>query len=112
MAVTVDFFSLLYYRISMEVLSAVIFLILGLISFKNTRLSYAIFGFLSFLAPTLTGTFSSMPRYILVMFPVFIMIGSWLNGDSHKMRRWAYYSISTVLLAVNTALFLAGRFLA
>ncbi|MEK7110982.1 MAG: mannosyltransferase family protein [Patescibacteria group bacterium] len=112
MAVTVDFFSLLYYRISMEVLSAVIFLILGLISFKNTRLSYAIFGFLSFLAPTLTGTFSSMPRYILVMFPVFIMIGSWLNGENHKFRRWIYYSVSTVLLTINTMLFLGGRFLA
>ena len=110
MAVTVDFFSLLYYRISMEVLSAVIFLILGLISFKNTRLSYAIFGFLSFLAPTLTGTFSSMPRYILVMFPVFIMIGSWLNGENHKFRRWIYYSVSTVLLTINTMLFLGEDF--
>lgn len=111
MAVTVDFFSLLYYRISMEMLSAVTFLILGLISFKKTRPSYAIFGFLSFLAPTLTGTFSSMPRYILVMFPVFIMIGSWLNGENHKLRRWIYYSVSSGLLAINTALFLAGRFL-
>ena len=112
MSVTVDFFSLLYYRISMEMLSAVIFLALGLISFKKTRLSYAIFGFLSFLTPTLTGTFSSMPRYILVMFPVFIMIGSWLDGDDHKFRRWIYYSISTVLLTINTMLFLGGRFLA
>lgn len=112
MAVTVDFFSLLYYRISMEVLSAVIFLILGLTSFRKTRLSYAIFGFLSFLVPTLTGTFSSMPRYILVMFPVFIMIGSWLSGENHKLRRWIYYFISTVLLAINTMLFLGGRFLA
>lgn len=112
MAVTVDFFSLLYYRISMEALSAVVFLVLGLMSLKKTRLSYAVFGILSFLTPTLTGTFSSMPRYILVMFPVFIMIGSWLNGENHKLRRRIYYSVSTVLLAINTMLFLGGRFLA
>ncbi|MBI5357012.1 hypothetical protein HZB78_05410 [Candidatus Collierbacteria bacterium] len=112
MSVTVDFFSLLYYRISMEMISAVSFLILSSISFKKTRLSYAVFGFLSFLTPTLTGTFSSMPRYVLVMFPVFIMIGSWLNGENHKLRRWVYYSVSTVLLAINTMLFLGGRFLA
>lgn len=112
MSVTVDFFSLLYYRISMEMLSAVIFLILGLISFKKIRLSYSIFGFLSFLVPTLTGTFSSMPRYVLVMFPAFIMIGNWLNGANHKLRRWIYYSVSSILLTINTVLFLGGRFLA
>ena len=112
MSVTVNFFSVLYYRVMLELFSAVSFLILGLLSFKKTRLSYAVFGFLSFLGPTLTGTFSSMPRYILMMFPVFIMIGSWLNGENHKRWRWIYYSISTVLLAINTSLFLAGRFLA
>jgi len=112
MSVTVNFFSILYYRVMLELFSAVSFLILGLLSLKKTRLSYAVFGFLSFLGPTLTGTFSSMPRYILVMFPVFIMIGNWLNGENHKMRRWIYYSVSTVLLAINTMLFLGGRFLA
>lgn len=112
MSVTVNFFSVLYYRVMLELFSAVTFLILGLMSFKKTRLSYAVFGLLSFLAPTLTGTFSSMPRYILVMFPVFIMIGTWLNGKRRQGLRWAYYSISSVLLAINTALFLAGRFLA
>ena len=112
MSVSVNFFSLLYYRISMEMISAASFLILSLISFKKTRLSYAIFGFLSFLTPTLTGTFSSMPRYILVMFPIFIMIGSWFNGKNHLIRRRIYYLISLILLTVNTILFLSGRFLA
>lgn len=112
MSVTVNFFSVLYYRVMLELFSAAAFLILGLMSFKKTRLSYAVFGFLSFLAPTLTGTFSSMPRYILVIFPVFIMIGGWLNGKNHLVRRRVYYLISLSLLAVNTVLFLAGRFLA
>ncbi|MBI2309860.1 hypothetical protein HYU89_03090 [Candidatus Collierbacteria bacterium] len=112
MSVTVSFFSVLYYRVMLELFSAATFLILGLIGLKKTRLSYSVFGLLSFLAPTLTGTFSSMPRYILVMFSVFIIIGSWLNGEKRQGLRWIYYSISSVLLIVSTVLFLSGRFLA
>ena len=52
---------------------AVILLILG--HYQKIRLSYLIFSWLAILTPTLTGTFSSMPRYILVAFPIFISLG-------------------------------------
>lgn len=110
MLMTVDLISLLYFRVFQEVFWSLVFLVLGFLSFKKIRLSYAVFAGFSFLAPTLTGTFSSMPRYVLVMFPVFMMVGSWLS--KHRRARWVWYGISGVLLAVNLSLFLTGRWVA
>lgn len=42
---------------------------------KKIRLSYLIFFIPTFLLPTFTGTFSSMPRYVLTGFPLFYLIG-------------------------------------
>lgn len=107
---TVDINSLLYFRVMQEFFLSIIFLILGILSFKYSRLSYAIFAFLCYLAPTLTGTFSSMPRYILVMFPVFIIWGKWLFKHDRIRRIW--YVISGVWLIINMSLFLTGRWVA
>lgn len=79
-----------------------------LIFWKKIRMSYLIFSLLAIIAPTLTGTLSSMPRYILVAFPVFIMLGSLEN----KLVRFLLLSISLILLTVLTALFTRGYFVA
>lgn len=42
--------------------------------FKKVRLSYTLFSLLAITLPTLTGTFSSMPRYVLAAFPIFIIL--------------------------------------
>ncbi|MDP3998627.1 MAG: hypothetical protein Q8P89_03360, partial [bacterium] len=42
---------------------------------KEARRSYLIFSFLALIGPTLTGTFSSIPRYAGVLFPIFIFYG-------------------------------------
>ncbi|RJR30229.1 hypothetical protein C4564_00575 [Candidatus Microgenomates bacterium] len=41
---------------------------------KHVRLSYLLFGWGMLLLPTLTGTFSSLPRYVLLIFPLFIAL--------------------------------------
>lgn len=41
---------------------------------QKVRMSYIIFAILSFLIPISTGTFSSLPRYALVLFPIFIAL--------------------------------------
>ena len=74
------------------------------------RLSYAVFAILSFITPTLTGTFSSMPRYVLVMFPAFIVLGRWL--EKHRRLRWAWWGSSVILLVIDLSLFLTGRWVA
>lgn len=43
---------------------------------KKLRLSYLIFIIPALLLPTLTGTFASMPRYGLIAFPLFYLLGN------------------------------------
>ncbi|RJR24496.1 hypothetical protein C4578_02655 [Candidatus Microgenomates bacterium] len=70
----------LYFAVWIELLSAVGFLALGYFAFKRKiRASYLVFALLAYLVPTLTGTFSSLPRYALVLFPCFILLGTIKN---------------------------------
>jgi len=110
MLATVQLGSLLYFRVLQELISSVVFLILGIASFKKVRLSYAVFAILSFITPTLTGTFSSMPRYVLVMFPAFILLGKWFENRNRLWRFWIVSSV--ILLIIDVSLFLTGRWVA
>ncbi|OGY18533.1 MAG: hypothetical protein A2900_03265 [Candidatus Chisholmbacteria bacterium RIFCSPLOWO2_01_FULL_50_28] len=108
MIATVDPKTLVYYTVFLEAASGILFLVLSIIAFRRTRLSYAIFGILSYLLPTLTGTFSSMPRYVLVLFPCFIVLGK-IKSPIFQRVWWV---ASAILLAVNTALFVRGYWVA
>ena len=61
-------FSLEFLSASLEFLFALIPLTLLIVFWKKMRLSYWLFTFVVLLIPTLTGTFSSMPRYALMGF--------------------------------------------
>lgn len=77
---------------------------------KKLRPSYLVFASLVFIVPTLTGTFSSMPRYVLACFPLFIVVGQWLENIT-KLR-FAWYVLSSILLVISTMLFIQGYWLA
>jgi hypothetical protein len=77
---------------------------------KKVRASFSVFALLSFLLPTLTGTFSSMPRYLLTCFPLFILIG-WF-AQKHPRRMILWWIVSAVLLVINTLLFIQGYWVA
>ena len=108
MLVTVDPKSVLFYAVLLEALSGFWFLLLSLYSFKKIRLSYALFGIFSFFLPTLTGTLSSMPRYVLILFPSFMILGLIKNKRFQRI----FWAASAILLAVNTALFIRGYWIA
>lgn len=55
-------------------LIAIGMIIYGII--KKVRLSYLIFVIPTLLLPTFTGSFASMPRYVLTGFPLFYLIGN------------------------------------
>lgn len=82
---------------------AIILLIAGFI--KKIRLSYLVFSILAVLVPTLTGTFSSMPRYILMAFPIFIALGMLKS----RLIKSIFMIISLILLTVLTILFTRGH---
>ncbi len=103
-------FDLKYFSYVQEFVTGTIGLILLLYSVTKTRLSYIIFSLLAFLLPTLTGTFSSMPRYILVCFPIFILLSIW--SEKSKIFRYTWFTISGILLLLNTVLFIQGYWVA
>ena len=75
---------------------------------KKVRLSYILFALICFLIPVTTGTFSSLPRYVLVMFPIFIALALIKN----KTIKIVYSIISLALLFILFALFSKGYFIA
>ena len=72
------------------------------------RPSYLIFALLSFLLPVSSGTFSALPRYILVLFPIFIVLALVKN----IWFKLLYSVISVGLAFVLLMLFSRGYFVA
>jgi len=100
--------TMIFYTVSQEFIVSMLFLGLSLWAFKKLRKSYATYAFLAFITPTLTGTFSSMPRYVLVLFPCFILLARIKSPLLTKV----WLTISLILLCINTILFTRGYWVA
>lgn len=74
---------------------------------KNVGKSYLIFSVLAFLLPVLSGTFSGLPRYVLVIFPVFIAL-SLVKSFYVKLT---YTIVSVILLFVLLMFFSRGYYI-
>lgn len=75
---------------------------------KRVRFSYILFGLLCFIVPVSSGTFTGLPRYISVIFPIFIALALIKN----KFFKIVYTSISILLLFIFFMLFSKGYFIA
>lgn len=72
-------------------------------------LSWLVFSILCLTLPTLTGNLSSMPRYVLTVFPVFFI---WA-GQRMSWQKWVLiFGLFIVGLVLNTILFLQGYWIA
>ena len=90
-------------------LAATLFcIILLLMSLRFVKKSWIIFSFLAILTPTLTGSLISMPRYILIAFPMYIVLGS-INRAWIKISLLIFFFI---MLTITTALFTRGYWIA
>lgn len=101
----------IYLTILMELFTGtlgIILLILGYL--KKMRLSYLCFGVLAYLLPTLTGSFSSMPRYLVVIFPVFIVLAVFISRN--RLLKFGMLTALIVLLVIETMLFVRGYWVA
>lgn len=78
--------------------------------YKKIRPSYLLFSLLVFFIPPLTGTLSSMPRYVLACFPIFFLLGEWLS--QYRTLRILLLTVSVILLIINTMLFIQGYWVA
>ncbi|MBP7774238.1 hypothetical protein KA078_00440 [Candidatus Woesebacteria bacterium] len=84
-------------------------LIYGYLKKMKLPLSWLVFSIISLMLPTLTGNLSSMPRYALVIFPVFFI---WAQQKLSWPKWLLIFGIFTVGLVLNTILFLQGYWVA
>ncbi len=69
--------------------------------------SYIIYAVLAYLIPTLSGSFSSLPRYVLVLFPAFLISAIYLDRQS-TVYLYLVYLILFIGLCISTSLFARG----
>lgn len=102
----------IYQTVALELFTGIIFLILPIYGyFKKIKASYLFFTVIGFLLPTVQGSFSSLPRYILVLFPSFLALAIWLNNRS-RINRLTIQAVSLLGLSIETMLFLRGYWVA
>src|SRR4030042_71413 len=110
MIITVDKTSPVYLTLILEFLSGTLFFFLILFSYLRRWFAYFTFMVLSYLVPTLTGTFSSMPRYVLVLFPGFILLAIW--AEKYRWVRILYPLVALPFLIMAVLFFTRGFWLA
>lgn len=79
-----------------------------LFNYKKIKKEWLVFSLLSIITPTLTGTFASMPRYVLLAFPLFIYLAQ-LKNTTIKIIILILFISS---LCVATTLFTQGYWVA
>lgn len=110
--ISTDAISPLLTTVLFELATGVVFLFLPLIGlFKKIRLSYVFFAFFGYLLPTTQGSFSSLPRYVLILFPSFIILGLLLK-PLPKPVIICLGILSFTLLIIESAFFLRGYWVA
>lgn len=92
----------------LELIIFLLFMIILIVFWRNIRPSYLLFSLSSILLPTLTGTLSSVPRYVLVAFPVFIIFAI----IKKKLYKVLLLIIFISLLSLLTMYFSRGYFVA
>ena len=102
-----------YYAYAQElVITLLVVGVLSWFTYKHWRshLAELVFSWGVVLLPPLTGTLQSMPRYVLVAFPVF---AAWIAfRKTHTLAYWVLCAISAVFLIVNIVLFVQGMWVA
>jgi Gpi18-like mannosyltransferase len=107
MLLTVPWQSSQFFSASIEVLFALLGVFLLIISFKKIRLSFWIFSLGVFILPTLTGSFYSMPRFLLLLFMTFPILIVLLKD------KWKYVIVVSFLIQfIFTFLFVGGYWIA
>ena len=97
-------FWIAFVEISAFILGATILIWLTLK--KKCPREWLIFSWAAFILPSLSGTLSSMPRYLITIFPIYIALALIKN----KYLKLVILIISVILLTMFTALFTRGYF--
>lgn len=112
MLFSVDKFAPIYQTIILEFVVGILFLLLPIYGyFKKIRLSYLVYAFMALLITTTQGSFSSVPRYVLVFFPSFIALSLFIEKWK-IVSKLLLVTVMIVLLIWESSLFLRGYWVA
>ncbi len=89
---------------------AILFLVFIIFGLFKLRLSYTLYAVIAFIVPTLAGSFSSMPRYVLAIFPVFILSSIYFV-KLPKIYKVLVFSVMLILMVISVGLFWRGYWL-
>lgn len=98
-------FNFKYFAYAQEAIVGIFGVLFLYFASKKIKLGQLVFCLGAFFLPTLTGTFSSLPRYALVIWPLYFIIAAQLH---HSRWKLIYFSLSIALLMLNTILFIQG----
>lgn len=91
-----------------ELVSTIFAYLILISSYKKVNFRYLAFAFIAISIPTLTGTLASMPRYILIAFPIYIYLAMIKNIYLKSF----ILTISIIFLFIATILFTRGYWVA
>lgn len=112
MILTVEPTNPIYQTILLEFIIGILFFLLPIYGyFKKIRLSYIVYAMLGFLLPTIQGSLSSVPRYVIVFFPSFLAAALWIENKPGVLKLIILIS-SLIVLFIETSLFLRGYWVA
>lgn len=112
MIITVDRNNPIYQTVVLEFLAGLLFIAAAIYGyFRKVRKSYILYTTLGFLLTSVQGSLSSVPRYVLVFFPIFIVLALWLERLP-IIFRVIFLLVLTSSLMIETALFLRGYWVA
>ena len=78
---------------------------------KKVRLSYLFYALVGFILPTIQGSFSSVPRYVIILFPSFLILAIILSRLP-KLLKVLISILFLVWMSVELMLFLKGYWVA
>lgn len=105
--ISIPVFSLKFFNAALEFVLTLVPLTLLIVYFKKIRFSYWVFMLAELLVPTFTGSFLSMPRFVLMMFPLLPVLAVKLGKYSKLVM-----TLSVILAIILLSLFIRGYWVA
>ena len=95
-------FTLEYFNNLVKLSYLLLFSVISVLAWKKMRKSYALYMFISIIVPLLSGSTASINRYVLVLFPAFILFA--IVGEN-KLYHRIISIIFGIFLAYHTIMF-------
>jgi Gpi18-like mannosyltransferase len=92
-----------------DLLFTLVFLLLAVLSYR-LRPSYGMYAVAVVVVSVMAGNMISMPRYVAVAFPVYLLLAQW--AQAHRWRRFLLFTLSALLAVLATSRFVTWHWIA